>query len=132
MEIKFSKRRIKNNLFSGLIFLGIGLTIFIWKDTGALRYLWILFGALQLFSAWYNKNNPYISIRENILTKHSLFPTSIHIDEITKVWKLVNSYKIETSDKTLTIEKDVIEPEYLNLLADYLNGLEIKRFKVEK
>lgn len=47
------------------------------------------------------------------------------------MWKFVNSYKIETLDKTLTINKNIIEPESLYQLADYLNSLEIEDFEME-
>ena len=111
--------------------IGIGLTTFFWSDTLTIRYFWTFFGIIQVATAWYFKNTPYLTIEDNKLTKHAPFPKLIEIDEIRKVRKFVNSYKIETSDKTLTIDKNVMEPESLSRLTDYLNALELKDFEVK-
>ena len=111
--------------------IGFGLTTLFWSDTLTIRFFWIFFGILQVATAWYFKNNPYLTIQDTKLTKHAPLCRSIEIDEIRKVRKFVNSYKIETSDKTLTIDKNVMEPESLSRLTDYLNALELKDFEVK-
>lgn len=131
MEIKYSERKVRNNFLTGLLFIGIGLTTFIWSDTLTIRYFWIFFGILHLATAWYFKKNPYLTIEGKRLTKHAPPSRSIEIDEIIKVRKFVNSYKIETSDKTLTIDKNVMEFESLHSLTDFLDALELKDFRAQ-
>ncbi len=131
MEIKYAKRRIKNNLGYGLLMIVVGLFAFFSDPLSVFSYVWLLFGALQSGMAWYNKKTPYLTIENHRLTKHSIFAKTIEIEDIKKVRKFVNSYKIETSDKTLTIDKNVMEPESLYRLTDYLNALELKDFEVK-
>ena len=132
MEIKYEKSRFRNNLYYGILMLVSGLIIVFISDTlSVFRFLWVLLGILHLGSAWYYKRFPYLIIDNKTITKHSLYPASIEIGEITRIWKMANSYRIETSDKTLTIEKHVMEPESISRLADYLNQLELKDFRVE-
>src|SRR5690606_19008354 len=131
MKINYAEKRIRNNFINGLLMVAIGITVFIWSGKATIGYFWIFFGVLQLATAWFFKNNPYISIEDNKLTKHSLFRKTIEIDDIKKVWKYVNSYKIETSDQTLTIDKNTMEPVSLHLLNDFLHELEIKDFGME-
>lgn len=131
MEIKYSERRIRNNLGAGIVWLLVGLYFFYSNALSAFSYVWLIFGAIQIGTAWYIKKHPYISIENNKLTRHYIFPKTIEIDEIRKVRKFVNSYKIETSDKTIEIDKNVMEPESLYRLTDFLNGLELKDFGVQ-
>lgn len=132
MKINYSEKRIRDNFIHGLLMVAIGLTVFIWSGKATIGYFWIFFGVLQLATAWFFRNNPYISIEDNKLTKNTLFRKTIDIDDIRKVWKYVNSYKIETSDQTLTIDKNTIETASLYLLSDFLNELEIKDFGMER
>ena len=132
MEIKYAERLIKNNIGYGILMTGLGLFLIFMSETRSVfHFVWLLFGALQIGTAWYYKKFPYLSIENNQLTRHSIFPKTIEVDEIRKVRKFVNSYKIETSEKTLTINKNVIEPESLYRLTDYLNARQLKDFAVE-
>src|SRR5690606_5075468 len=132
MKINYSEKRIRDNFIHGLLMVAIGLTVFIWSGKATIGYFWIFFGVLQLATAWFFRNNPYISVEDNKLTKNTLFRKTIDIDDIRKEWKYVNSYKIETSDQTLTIDKNTIETASLYLLSDFLNELEIKDFGMER
>ena len=132
MEIKYEKSRFRNNLYYGILMLVSGMIIvFISETLSVFRFLWVLLGILHLGLAWYYTKFPYLIIHNKTITKRFLFPTSIEIGEITRIWKMVNSYRIETSNKTLTIDKHVMEPESISRLADYLNQLELKDFRVE-
>lgn len=131
MEFNYAKKNIRNNFISGLLMEGIGLSTLIWSETTTIRFFWIFFGTVQLASAWFFSNNPYISIEDRKLTKQSLLRKTIEINKITKVWKYVNSYKIETADQSLTIDKNTMEPESLYRFTDFLNEMEIKEFGIE-
>lgn len=130
MKIKYTERRIKHNLGYGILMTGLGLVMGVLairdNDSFWISLMWLLFGLVQIGTALYEKKNQYLTIDKNKITKHSLFPKTIEIHDIQKVWNFVNSYKIETSKKTIIIDKNVIQEESLYKLADYLNGLKLK------
>ena len=130
MKIKYEARTLKYKLIYGLIMIIFGTIMIImglvedkfkWTSVG-----WVVMGILQTGMTLYEKKNQYLTIKGNKLTRHSIIPRTIEIDKIKKVRKFVNSYKIETSDKILTIDKGVIENESLYQLTDYLNTLKLK------
>ena len=99
----------------------------IYEDSFSIySYLWFTLGALYLLTTYYERKNQYITIENNKLIKHSIFKKTIDVNDIKKIRKYVSSYKIETSDKTLKINKDIIEAESLYKLEDYFKKLNIK------
>jgi len=126
MKIKYIESRIKNNLGYGLLMIAVGLFA-VYNDSSSLfSYLWIFLGGLQTGTALYEKKNQYLTIENDKITKHSIFPKTIDTSEIQKVGKFVNSYKIETRNRTLIIDKGIIENESLFKLEDYLSNLNLK------
>ncbi len=125
MKIRYIKNRSFFNIGFGTLMILVGLFAVYKNKFSIYSYLWVVLGALQLGAAWYERKKQYITIEDDKLTKHSLIPKSIEIREIRKIKKDSNSYKIETSEKSLKIDKRKIEPESLYRLEDYLNGLEL-------
>jgi len=126
MKIKYIESRIKNNLGYGILMIAVGLFAIYNDSSSIFSYLWILLGGLQTGTALYEKKNQYLTIEQEKITKHSIFPKTINISEIEKVSKFVNSYKIETENTTLTIDKGIIENDSLYKLENYLNNLNLK------
>lgn len=125
MKIKYIKSRIKYNLGFGFLMICVGLFALYEDHLSALGYIWVFFGALQAGTALYAKKNQYLTINNEKLTKHSIIPKSVEINKIRKVRRFANSYKIETPEKTITIDKGIIENESLFKLEDYFNKLKI-------
>lgn len=90
-----------------------------------ISFLWIAIGALQFGFALYERKYQYITIENGLLTKHSIFKKQIELGKIQKVRRFKNSYKIETADKTLTINKNLIEAESMYRLDDFFKSLNI-------
>ena len=126
MKINYIKNRYNYNLAFGLLMIILGLFTIYDNMRSFYHYLWILLGALQLGTAFYERKNQYLTIENNKLTKHSIFPKTMEMNDIRKIRKFVNSYKIETSEKTLKINKNIIEPESLYRLDDYFKSLKLK------
>lgn len=124
-KINYPKSRIKNNFGYGIVMIAVGFFAVYINSTSVFSYLWILMGALQLGTSMYQKKHQYLTIDENKLIKHSLIPKTIELSEIKKVRKFVNSYKIETSDRTLRIEKNLIENDSLYRLNKILDNLNL-------
>ncbi|MDR5589083.1 hypothetical protein [Christiangramia sp. SM2212] len=125
MKIRYIKNRITHNFYLGSFMIVAG-NIMAFQDTSlGINILWIVAGSLQVYTVFYERKHQYISIQDGTLTRHSIFPKSIKIDEIRKIHKFINTYQIETSNKTLTINKNIIEAESMYRLDDYFKSLKV-------
>lgn len=106
--------------------LVIGIYYIFFQEELFLGHVWVFFGLFQGGWGLYKKQNHYLTIENGKLTQHSFLPKSIDINNIKIIRKFVNSYKIETSDKTIKIDKHVIDNEALYELTGYLNNLRLK------
>ncbi|MCH4824550.1 hypothetical protein ML462_15360 [Gramella lutea] len=126
MEIKYTKKRLTSYLALGVLMFLMGIFT-IYEDSFSIySYLWFTLGALYLLTTYYERKNQYITIDNDKLIKHSIFKKTIDVNDIKKIRKYVSIYKIETSDKNLKINKDIIEAESLYKLEDYFKKLNIK------
>ena len=125
MKINFIKKRITHNLFLGGFMLLAGIVMWIKADRILISSLWIVIGTLQFGFALYERKHQYITIENGLITKHSIFKKEIEIDKIEKVRRFKSSYKIETADKTVTINKNLIEAESMYRLDDFFKSLNI-------
>lgn len=125
MKIKYKEKILKFNLFYGMFMIVIGI-LWVANDSSSFKnYLWIIVGALQTGSYFYDKKFQYLSIENNKLTRHFLIPRSIEIQKIKKIWKFTNSYKIETDKKSLRISKNLIEEDSLFQLDQFFETLNL-------
>ena len=123
MKVRYPKSRIQNNFIYGLIMVAVGIfAVYINNDT-IFSYLWIFIGMLQTATAYYQKRNQYLTIEDNKLIKHSLIPQTVEISKITRIRKYMNSYRIETCDGCLRIEKSFIEEESIKELNRFFETL---------
>ena len=126
MKIKYEEKSLKFNFVYGLFMIVIGIFAVANDSNSFINYLWLIIGALQIGTYFYNKKFQYLTIENNRLTKHSIFPKVIELNEIRKVRKFVNSYKIETDKTTLRISKNIIEKESLYKLNQVFENLNLK------
>ena len=126
MKIKYEEKSLKFNLVYGLFMIVIGIFAVVNDSNSFYNYPWLIIGALQTGTYFYNKKLQYLTIENNRLTKHSIFPKVIELNEIRKVRKFVNSYKIETDKTTLRISKNIIEKESLYKLNQVFENLILK------
>lgn len=123
MKVKYPKSRIQNGFIYGLIMIGVGLFAVYINSSSVFSYLWVFIGMLQSGTALYQKKHQYLTIEENRLVKHSLIPKSIAISEIKGIRKFVDSYRIETDNGSILIEKSFIEEDSLQELNHFLDTL---------
>lgn len=126
-KICYPKSRLQNQFGYGIIMIGVGFFAVYINSSSIFSYLWILLGALQTGTSMYQKKHQYITIENDRLIKHSLIPKSIELSKIRKVRKYVNSYKIEGEDKSIRIEKKMIEDDSLYRLNHFLENLQLSR-----
>ena len=126
MIIYYQKKKLNYQLYSGIGFLIIGIAIVLLNNFSLIYYTWILLGLLQLGTWYYKKKHQYLYITEDSLTKNSLFPKSIKLNELTAIWKFKSSFTLETRQARIKIDKDLMEDESLYKLTDFLNQIELK------
>ena len=127
MKINYTKKRIKNNLIFAILWTVLGFLNLNYNEGNSWwDYAFLFTGLLYWGSYFYEKRKQYLTIENNMLTKHSIFPKSIAITDIKKIRRFEGSYKIETSEKTLKINKDIMEAESLYKLDDYFKSLDLK------
>lgn len=124
MKVRYPKSRIQNNFIYGLIMVAVGIFAVYINSSSVFSYLWIFIGLLQTGTAFYQKRNQYLTIGEDKLIKHSIIPRTVRISEIKRVRKCVDSYRIETGQGSLRIEKIFIEEESLKDLNRFFETLQ--------
>lgn len=123
MKVRYPKSRIQNNFIYGLLMVAVGLFAVYINSSSIFSYLWIFIGMLQTGTAFYQKRNQYLTIGKDKLIKHSLIPKTVQISEIKRVRKFVDSYRIETGDRSLRIEKSFIEEDSIPELNRFFETL---------
>ena len=127
MKIYYTKKRFRHNLIFAIFWTVLGFLNLKYDEGNTwLDFGYIFVSLLYWGSYFYEKRNQYLTIENNMLTKHSIFPKTIAVTEIKRIRRFEGSYKIETSEKTLRINKDVMDVESLYKLDDYFKSLEIK------
>lgn len=124
MKIKYCRSLIRNNYGYGLTMIGLGIFAVYINSSSIFSYLWIFLGILQAGTSYYRQTYQYLTIKEDKLIRHSIIPKRIAVADIKRVKKYVNSYKIETHNQSMRIEKDFIDRESLQRLNLFLERLQ--------
>ena len=127
MKINYEDSRLKGNLVYGSFMIVIGIFAVFNNSSSIFNYAWIIVGLIQTGTYFYDKKYQYLTIENKTITRHFLIPKTIKIDEIKRVRKFVNSYKIETDTRTMRISKNLIEKDSLKELDRFFDSL---RFEV--
>ena len=125
MTISYSEKHIKFTMVYGILMILIGLLAIYEDGSSIYSYLWLVLGLLQTGTTLYQKKYQYLTIDNTRITRHSLKSKSIQISDIKKVRRFRNSYKIETLESTLNINKNLIETESLYKLDDFFKELKL-------
>ncbi len=126
MKIRYCKSVIRNNYGYGLTMIGLGFFAVYINSSSVFSYLWIFLGILQAGTSYYRQKYQYLTIREDRLIRHTIIPKSIALSDIRRVRRYMDSYKIETHNESMRIEKHFIETESLQKLNLFLKDLNPK------
>lgn len=135
MKIRYSKERLYSNYRLGIYFVIVGtiltITFTIFSDSdkyelrsGAIGL--IVTGTFSFVRYYYEKKKQYLTIKNGILTKNSLFPKKIKLNEIKRIRKFSGDYKLKTNGSEFVIDTQIID---LNSLAEL--DVELKKLNVE-
>ena len=126
MKIRYCNSVIRNNYGYGLTMIGLGIFAVYINSSSVFSYLWIFLGILQAGTSYYRQRYQYLTIKEDKLIRHTIIPKSIALSDIRRVKKFMDSYKIETHNQSLRIEKNFIEKESLHKLNLFLEDFKPK------
>lgn len=123
MKFNYCKSVIRNNFGYGVLMVAVGLfAVYINKES-AFSYLWIVMGLLQAATAWYKMRYQYLSVEKGRLVKHSFIPKSVPLSEIKKVRRFKNTYRIETENSSMYIDKEFMEHDSLSRLNRFFDTI---------
>lgn len=131
MTVYYQKKKLNYQLISGIVISFLSISLVFLQSSSVIPAIWILFGSFQVCGWFYKKKHQYLYIDKNSLTKNSIFPKSLAVNELTAIRKYKGSFVLETKDQNLKIHKDLMEDDSLYALTDFLNKIEIKPQKAQ-
>lgn len=135
MKINYSKERLNSNYKLGLYFviagtiMTIAFTIFSESNEFQLDSAGIgLIGAgiFSLIIYYYEKKKQYLTIKDGILTKNTLIPKNINLNEINRIKRFAGDYKLRTNKAEFIIDTQIIDPNSLTELNAELEKLNVE------
>lgn len=133
MKINLKKRYLFN-LFVGIFWILIGIVGFIddtstrWTD-----YAFIVVGIVYVLHYFYDRKHQYVRIENEEIIPNRLYGlrSRIKINEIISVTKKWGEYKIETSEKSLILNSQMIKENDLEKLKEFFISLNLPEEKLE-
>ncbi len=135
MEIRYSKKRLNSNYKLGLYFLIAGVLMIIafmlFSDSKEFEFDsagigLIGAGIFSLAIYCYEKKKQYLTIKNGILKKNTLFPKNINLNEINRIKKFAGDYKLKTNKSEFIIDTQIIDPNSLAELNTVLEKLNVE------
>ncbi len=125
MKIKYSKERLNSNYKLGLYFVIAGTVITVafaifsesnefQLDSPGIGLIGA--GIFSLIIYYYKKKKQYLTITDGVLTKNTLIPKNINLNEINRIKRFAGDYKLRTNKAELIIDTQIIDPNSLTEL----------------
>ncbi len=127
MEILYKKKRLKNNLEFGVIWLLISF----WEIFTESNSYWGVYGLLTISflyfgTYFYEKKKHYLTIENGILSHNQPFGKKIKLSEIKNIRKLAGDYILKSDKTELRIQTQIIGEKSLIDLIKVLEKLNIE------
>ena len=133
MKIKVKKWRRYTNLFVGIAWSILGVAfIFEGETPNWLDYLYFFISVTYIVHFLYDQKHHYVVIENGVIKPNRLYgmKTKIRTDKIQSVSKKWGEYKIETGDKSLTLNTQLIDEKSLEDLKKFLQSLNLPEDKI--
>ena len=124
MEIPYKKRRLKFNLFFGIIWMVFFMSQFLldeelkWIDYSLVLSL-VYFGTY-----YYQKKYKYLNISSGILNINGPLGKRINLHEVKQIRSFAGDYILKTEKKEVTINTQIIDLHFLAELNAELEKLD--------
>ena len=131
-KIKYSKNHLKGHFRMGMSFVIIGvILILLYFITGNWKGIPILSigigqigGSVFMFSIYfYQHKMKYLTLKNGVLTKNTLFQKVIKMSEVTDVKEFSGDLKLLSKTKEFVFDTQIIEPTLLIELKEVLKNL---------
>jgi hypothetical protein len=134
-KIRYSKERLRSNLRMGIFFISIGIILVLlsfvigeWKEISIQSVGVGQFGAgiFMLILYYFENRKQYLTVENGELTKNTLFPKKIKLDQIKSIREFAGDLKLITDKNEFVIDTQIIEPNSLVELKNELNKYNLK------
>ncbi|MGV8815296.1 MAG: hypothetical protein ACOH2D_14425 [Gelidibacter sp.] len=125
MKIRYPKKRLKVNLILGIVWLVFGILAFTFDGTNLFNLGYLAFGLIYLGLYLFENSKQYLTIENGVITKNTLHPKSIKLNEINHINDFAGDYVLKTEHEELSINKSYIEKNSLLALETILEGLNL-------
>lgn len=135
MKIRYSKERLNSNYKLGLYFVIAGtlltITFTIFSDSNKFELDssgigLIIAGFFSLMHYYYEKKKQYLTIKNGVLTKNTLIPKNVNLNEIRRIKKFAGDYKLKTNKAEFVIDTHIIDSNSLTELNAELEKLNVE------
>lgn len=119
-KIKYTEKRLRNNLRMGLFFIAIGITSFLLTyliNVGGFEFLFkavgigeIAGGIFTLILYYFENKNQYLTLKNGELIKHTLIPKRVNLAKVKSIKEFAGDIKLIMDGKEFIIDTQVIEP----------------------
>lgn len=120
LKIRYTKKRLRSNLFLGLLWLTLGILSIIFSSQKFMMYSYSGLGILYFCSYFFENYYQYVSIENDILILHKLKSQKIKLQDIQQIKNIKGDIILESESHKLKINPDLIEEESLKKLKSLL------------
>ena len=135
IKIKYSIKRLKSKLKTGLIFMSFGIILVLisFVTAGFINILLIIIGITQISNGvllfiiyCFESKKQYLTLKNGELIKNTLIPKRIMLTEIISIREFAGDLKLITDKGELLIDTQIITSNSLAELKNELKGYNIK------
>ena len=122
-KINYTEKRLKINLRMGLIFIALGIILFLLPyvvGVGKYDFLFkaggigeIAGGVFALIIYYYESKNQYLTFNNGELIKHTLIPKRVNLADVKSVKEFAGDIRLIMDEKEFVIDTNLIEPSSL-------------------
>jgi hypothetical protein len=131
MTFKYKKKKLVTNLVFGVLWVIFSAgSIYLDETPNWINGANLGVALTYLLTYLYQANFQYISIKNGVIKETSLFGTSLLLNEITSFKKFGGDYIIKSRGKEIYVNTELIDPDSLLKLIEFMDGLELKDVKL--
>jgi len=127
MKIHYTKKRLRSNLFQGLLWLVFSITLMV-SDASLPNVMdigYLMIATLFMGSYIYERHYGYLTLKGDAIQKNTLIGKPIRLSEIRRIKKFARDYILESETAKMTINTQIIAPDSLEMLDEILSAIEL-------
>ncbi len=129
--IKYKKNRRYFNLAMIILWFVLIACVLIFDDKARwTSWGWMIMGTIYTVVYTNNLFNNYLTVKDNEIIENAFFEKRIKLDEVVSFKSFFGDYILKTDKKELVINTQIIDPQSLEVLDNYLSRYE--HLKVEE